>query len=443
MKTAKGLIVGIVVVALGFLVIYSQTGIPEEARKKKPEAAAAGYGGAISPLTPILEYVDSPVLPGEEKTLQAAKLNLHLLVQPAAMEKNIGKWVIVDCRPKDLYDEGHIPTAIHLGETCNDFFREDLEIKGIGVLKELARGRVEDLEKKLGKAGISQDKTLVFYDQREEPGATERGRYYGIFAGYVFVPFWYLEYMGHKDVRVLDGGIGAWTADGKSLEQKANKLQPTQFKANVVKSRLATTEEVLRIAKKEVDAQLVDSRTIDEYLGNSPTPKGHFLADKIRRGGRIPNTVLNVPHYFQLNVKDNPEAPKLRQIYQLHRLYQSLNKNKRTVLYCYIANRISFSYFVLRLLGFNDPAIYHDSWIVWGNDETLPVENLIMVAEVRPIAVIPEEIKPVKEALPAEKKAPAPAKKLAEPKKKEAPGYGDPEPVKKPAEPKKKEAPGY
>ncbi|OGW28194.1 MAG: hypothetical protein A2X59_10915, partial [Nitrospirae bacterium GWC2_42_7] len=280
----------------------------------------------------------------------------------------------VDCRPKDLYNEGHIPTAVHLGETCNDFFRDDLEIKGIGSLKELAMGRVEELEKKLGQAGISLDRTLIFYDQREEPGATERGRYYGIFAGYVFVPFWYMEYMGHKDVRVLDGGIGAWTAEGRSLEQKTNKLQPTQFKANVMKSRLATTEEVLKIAKKEVDAQLVDSRTIDEHLGNSPTPKGHFLADKIRRGGRIPNTVLNVPHYFQLNVKDNPDAPKLRQVYQLHRLYQSLDKNKRTVLYCYIANRISFSYFVLRLLGFNDPAIYHDSWIVWGNDESLPIE---------------------------------------------------------------------
>ena len=375
MKTAKGLIVGIVVVALGFLVIYSQTGIPEEARKKKPEAAAAGYGGAVSPRTPLLEYIDATATPGEEKKLKGMTLNLHLLATPADLEKNLGKWVLVDCRPKDLYDEGHIPTAIHLGETCNDFFRDDLEIKGIGVVKELAMGRVEELEKKLGKVGISHDKTLIFYDQREDPDEVRKGRYYGIFAGYVFVPFWYLEYMGHKDVRVLDGGIGAWTADGKSLEQKANKLSPTQFRANVVKSRLATTEEVLKIARKEVAAQLVDSRTMDEYLGNAPTPKGHFLADKIRRAGRIPNTVLNVPHYFQLNVKVNPDAPKLRPVHQLQRLYQSLDKNKRTVLYCYIANRISFSYFVLRLLGFNDPAIYHDSWIVWGNEEALPVET--------------------------------------------------------------------
>lgn len=370
-QLVKGLIIGVVVVMLGFLLIYSQTGIPKGAREERHEAAAAGYGGTVSPRTPLLEYIDAPITLGEEDTFKKANLNLYLLVQPKELEENIGKWIIVDCRPKDLYDEGHIPTAIHLGETCNDFFREDLEIEGIGLLKDLAMGKVEELEKKLGQIGISRDRTLIFYDQREYPDEVKRGRYYGIFAGYVFVPFWYMEYLGHKDVRVLDGGIGVWIAEGKPLEQKENKLTPTQFKANVVKSRLATTEEVLKIAKKKEDAQLIDSRIIAEYLGESPSPPGHFLADKVIRTGRIPNTIRNVPHYYQFI---DTQSAKLRPIYQLQRLYNGLDKNKRTVLYCYISNRISFSYFVLRLLGFKDPAIYHDSWIVWGNDETLPVE---------------------------------------------------------------------
>jgi len=417
LKVANSLIIAVVVVVLGFLVVYSQTGIPKEAREKKPEADAAGYGGTISPRTPLIEYVDTPASPEEEqRSLEGT--NLHLLVQPADLEKNIGKWIVVDCRPKDLYDEGHIPTAIHLGETCNDFFRDDLDIKGIGVLKELALGRVEELEEKLGRVGISRDKTVIFYDLREDPGEVAKGRYYGIFAGYVFVPFWYMEYMGHKDVRVLDGGIGAWTAEGKPLEQVAGKLPPTQFKADVVKNRLATTEEVLKIARGEEEAQLVDSRTMDEYLCQTQAPKGHFLADKVRRMGRIPNTDLNVPHYFQFI---DPRTAKLRPIYQLQRLYQSLEKEKRTVLYCYIANRISLSYFVLRLLGFEDPAIYHDSWIVWGNDETLPVEKMKMVAGVRPVVVVPEEVKPAEKVSP-EKKAPAPVKKPAKPEE-EAPGY--------------------
>jgi thiosulfate/3-mercaptopyruvate sulfurtransferase len=429
MKTAKGLMIGSVVVILCFLVLYSQTGIPEGARKGTPGAAAGGYGGGDDPETQIIaqlrEYAEAPALPGEEEKIKGT--NPHLLAKPEDVEKNLGKWIIVDCRPNDLYDEGHIPTAIHLGETCNDFFRDDLDLKGIGVVKGLAIGQVEELERKLGKVGIRHDRTLLFYDQREDPGEAPRGRYYGIFAGYAFVPFWYMEYLGHKDVRVLDGGTGAWTSEGKSLEQKANALPPSQFKANVAKSRLATTGEVLKIAKKEEDAQLIDNRTIDEYIGKFPTPPGHFMADKIRRAGRIPNTMRNVPHFYQFF---DPQTAKLKPIYQLQRLYGGLDKDKRTVLYCYIANRISLSYFVLRLLGFKDPAIYHDSWIVWGNDETLPVEKMKMVAVVKPVEVIPE-VKP-KEALPKGKAT------------EEAPGYGAPEQIKKPAKQKKgDEAPGY
>lgn len=53
--------------------------------------------------------------------------------------------------------------------------------------------------------------------------------------------------------------------------------------------------------------------------------------------------------------------------------FASASRDLFTVLYCYIANRISFSYFVLRLIGFQNPAVYHDSWLVWGNDDSLPV----------------------------------------------------------------------
>lgn len=368
MKTAKWIVVIISVIVLGFLTIYGQVGIPKGAEKLR--AVAAGYGGAVSPWTPMIAYVELPAGPGDEKIPEEA--NLHLLVQPADLEKNLGKWIVIDCRPKDLYDEGHIPTAIHLGETCNDFFRDDLEIEGIGVIKDLKLGRVEELEKKLGQVGISMDKTLLFYDQREDPEEARRGRYYGIFAGYAFVPFWYMEWLGHKDVRVLDGGIAAWVAEGKSLETKPNKLLPTTFKANVNERRLATTEEVLKIARGEIkDVQLVDSRIPDEFLGRTPTPPGHFLGDKIRWAGRIPNTVLNVPHFYQFV---DPATAKLRPLFQLERLYAALDKDKRAVLYCYIANRISLSYFILRYLGFKDPAIYHDSWIVYGNLENAPIE---------------------------------------------------------------------
>jgi len=367
MKTAKGIIIAVVVLALGLLIVYSQTGIPKG--KEKPETAIAGYGaGVSSPLTPMLPYVNLPAQPGEEGIPEGA--NLHLLVRPAELEKNIGKWTIVDCRPKDLYDKGHIPTAIHLGETCNDFFRDDLEIKDIGTIKDSRLGEVGEIERKLSQVGISNDKTVLFYDSarpsRDIPGN------YSILIGYAFVPFWYLEWLGHKDVRILDGGIEEWEAGGKPLETKPNSLKPSIFKANVVPNRLATTEEVLKIAKGEEDAQLVDNRMTAEFVGNVEVPPGSPLQGKIRRAGRIPRTTLNVPHTFYL--VNPPGDVKVRPVFQLKRLYAGLDKDKRTVFYCVTGTRAAIPYFLARLLGFKDPALYHDSWLVWGNDPSLPIE---------------------------------------------------------------------
>lgn len=369
MKSPRAIIVAIAVIAIGFLIIYSQTGLPKE--EGKHEAVAAGYGSGVpSPVTPMLAYVSLPPQPGENSLPKG--INAQLLVEPAELEKNIGNWIIVDCRPVDLYNAGHIPSAIHLGETCNDFFRSDLEIKGVGTIEDAGVGSIEELEKKLSEVGVRMDKTILFYDsanpQKDSPGR------YSILIGYAFVPFWYMEWLGHGDVRVLNGGIEAWTAEGKSLETKPNKLPTSSFKASVRKEKLATTEEVLKIAKKEERAQLVDSRIPDEFLCTVKAPPGSPLVEKIKRAGHIPGTVLNVPHTFQL--MNPPGDVKLRPIYQLQRLYQALDKNERTVFYCVTATRAALSYFVARLLGFKDPALYHDSWLVWGNDEGLPVECL-------------------------------------------------------------------
>lgn len=368
MKGSKAVIVAIVVVVLGFLIIYSQTGIPEGA--KEMHAAAGGYGGGGIEGVPT----PNPVfvgLPGDEGVIPPGA-NPHLLVQTGDVEKNKGKWVIVDCRDRNLYDQGHIPSAIHLGQSCNDFFRGDIELKDGRVVKNVGMKTVAELEEKVGRAGLSHDMTIVFYDG--EMGNPAAGRNYGILAGFQFVPFWFMEYLGHPDVRVLDGGILAWKAEERPLSTTANSLPPTTFKARVVAERLATTEEMIRIAEKEIkDVQIVDVRTPGEISGEVPAPPGHFLTDKIKNAGRIPDTDLAAPHFFQFA---DMETFKLKPIWQLQRIYASLNKDKRTVAICVLGNRSSMSYFVLRMLGFRNPANYHDSWFAYGNLEGVPMVTL-------------------------------------------------------------------
>jgi thiosulfate/3-mercaptopyruvate sulfurtransferase len=235
---------------------------------------------------------------------------------------------------------GHIPGAVNLGGECAKVLRDTtLRVK-----------KVEDLEKILGNVGVSMDKNVVVYaDAKLMTSST--------------VGFWILEYLGHDKVRFLNGGIEAWKAEGKPLEQGETKAQPETFKAKPVKSRLATTEEVVKIAKGEVKgANLIDSRTEKEHKGEDI---------RALRGGRIPHTTMNVSHIKTYDV----QMGRVHSMDELEKLYTGLDKGKRTIPYCQTGTRSTLAYLELRLMGFKDPANYDDSWIIYGSDVDYPVED--------------------------------------------------------------------
>lgn len=266
--------------------------------------------------------------------------NPKLLVTPADIEKNAGKWVVIDCRDDKAYAAGHIPGAINLGGACAKVMRDTtIRVKKTG-----------DLEKMLGEAGVSMDKPVVVYaDAKLITGAT--------------VAFWILEYLGHNDVRFLNGGIEEWKATGKPLDKAPAKLPAATFKANVVKSRIATSDEVVKIAKGEIkDVQVIDSRTEKENKGQDI---------RALRGGHIPNTTLHMSHVDTYHV----ETGELYSMDSLQSLFGKLDKNKRTIPYCQTGTRSTLTYLELRLMGFKDPANYDDSWIIYGSNVDYPVAN--------------------------------------------------------------------
>lgn len=263
-----------------------------------------------------------------------------LLVTPADIEKYAGKWVVIDCRDNKEYAAGHIPGAISLGGACAKVMRDTtIRVKKTG-----------DLEKLLGEAGVSMDKPVVVYaDAKLITGSS--------------VAFWILEYLGHNNVHFLNGGIEEWMSAGRPLEKNPTKLQAATFKAKVVKSRIATSDEMVKIARGEIkDVNVIDSRTEKEHKG-----------DDIRslRGGHIPNTSLNVSHVDTYHV----ETGELYSMDSLEVLFGKLDKNKRTIPYCQTGTRSTLIYLELRLMGFKDPANYDDSWIIYGSNVDYPVAN--------------------------------------------------------------------
>lgn len=295
--------------------------------KKKLKLTAAYF------LTMIFLFVCS-------SAYSADYANPQLLVTPAEIEKNAGRWTVVDCRDEKAYADGHIPGAISLGGACGKVLRDTtLRMKKTG-----------DLEKMLGEAGVSMDKTVVVYaDAKLITSAT--------------VAFWILEYLGHDKVRFLNGGIELWQEAGKPLEKDGQKLPASNFKAKVVKSRIAPTEEIVKIAKGELKGiNLIDSRTEKENKG-----------DDIRalRGGHIPNTTTNVSHIITYDV----QTGKIHAMDELEKLFDKIDKNKRTIAYCQTGTRSTLTYLELRLMGFKDPANYDDSWIIYGSNVDCPVAS--------------------------------------------------------------------
>jgi len=160
-------------------------------------------------------------LPGDEGVIPPSA-NLQLLAGIEDIEKNVHHWVIVDCRDKESYNEGHIPSAIHLGETCNDFFRGDLEVKGQGVFKHLGMRRWMSLKRNSALPDQhGEDRRLLMTAKWEilQPGRAT--------ASWQDMPLCRFGSWNISGIRMsvsLDGGIMRWSAAGKTLETKENRL---------------------------------------------------------------------------------------------------------------------------------------------------------------------------------------------------------------------------
>ena len=110
----------------------------------------------------------------------------ELLVTPKALSAALNSGVgplLLDLRPAEQYAAGHLPGAVHL------------DIWGISLIDTdpaPLRAFLWIIEHLFAERGVSADRPVVLY---EETSGTRVAR-----------AFWFLEFFGHPDVRVLDGG---------------------------------------------------------------------------------------------------------------------------------------------------------------------------------------------------------------------------------------------
>ncbi|MDA8174823.1 MAG: rhodanese-like domain-containing protein [Nitrospiraceae bacterium] len=270
----------------------------------------------------LLSYVFVPF------AAKAAVENPALLVNGQWLAAH-GKAVVVDVRAEKDYAAGHIPGAINIPV---DSLQGGPDAVPFPVKRE---------EKTLGANGLSIDSEVVLYGNRIS----------------AFREFWILDYLGMPDIHVLDGGIENWkgqTATAKTV------LKPAQFKARPVRTKYATTAYV-RAHLKKPGVILLDARTPAEY---------HGMVALALRGGHIPGAInINAWENFQKG------STLLKAPDQLKKIYAGLSRKKEVIVYCQNGSRAVTSYFTLRLLGFRKVATYIPSWVEWGSNEKLPVQE--------------------------------------------------------------------
>jgi thiosulfate/3-mercaptopyruvate sulfurtransferase len=256
-----------------------------------------------------------------------------------AEKANSSKLRIIDYgRKLQDYEKGHVPGAVFVDrKTVWD------NVKGIpGMLPS-----VETMVAELEKAGLSNDNTVVIYDGSG-----------GLWASRLF---WALEYLGHKDVHILNGGWNKWLQEGRPIQMEASIAPRGDFTVYIQPDLLSTREWILENLTNP-GVQIIDTRSPMEYTG----------ADlRAARGGHIPGAV-NINWILNLTPNDSKTFQPGK---ELTELYESMkiSKNKTIVTLCQTGVRGAHTYFALRLLGYPKVRVYDGSWAEWGNDFGTPV----------------------------------------------------------------------
>ena len=264
----------------------------------------------------------------------------HDLVDVAWLASHLGQVLIVDCRftgDRDssvaAYRAGHLPGAVH------SYWLDlsDVDTSVMTLLPDPDRAVAA-----LSALGIGPDTEVVAYADTADLYAAR---------------LWHLlRVHGHRQVRLLDGGLEAWIAAGHRLDTGDVVPRPTAFRPAPAPEAAIEVDELWHRLDQ---LQLVDTRTPAEYAGTEA---------RAARGGHIPGAALlpwtdliDGHGHFRDGAAIGRRAARV-----------GLDRAAETVTYCQGGVRAAHAALALRSAGFDRVRVYNGSWAQWGNDPALP-----------------------------------------------------------------------
>ena len=186
----------------------------------------------------------------------------HLLLwDPATLAAHLdaGDVVVLDVRRGEPYANGHVPGARHFSVYGINTYDSDP-----APLASFTRMWAFQI----AGAGIRREDVVVVCSETTDESAARA--------------FWFLEYLGHERVAVLDGGIRAWEAAGQPLAHEATPPAASAYRYEAVASVCASWSDVAA-AIDDPATVILDTRSDGEWYGED--------ARGAARAGAVPGAV--------------------------------------------------------------------------------------------------------------------------------------------------------
>ena len=235
--------------------------------------------------------------------------------------------------PKDDYLAGHIPRAV--------YFDVDAVSDHANPLPHMFPS-AEQFGRDVGALGIANSDTVVVYDA----------------GGWVAAPrvWWMFLSYGHRDVRILNGGLKKWRAEGRTVEAGEARAKPATFKASYDPRRVRSIEAMIANVASRAE-QVIDARAADRFEGRAPEPRPGI------RAGHIPGA-LNVPYNNLFDAATGTMKP----LDELKKAFAGAGVDTTKPIVTSCGSGVSAGVLTLALyrLGIEDTALYDGSWSEWG-----------------------------------------------------------------------------
>ena len=241
--------------------------------------------------------------------------------------------------PRD-YAAGHIPGSVFL--SMGALSDPDDAIQGQIATRDQVSAALSGI-------GVEPSQTVVLVDRQNNLQSARA--------------YWVLKYYQHPSVRLLNGGIPKWTADGGAIDAEAVEVVASTYTAGPADEDVRTSWQYVVDHVEDPQTLICDARSPDEFLGRDV---------RAARGGHVPGSV-NLE--WTVAVQSDGTFKSAGDLFSLYSR-AGFTPDKQIITYCQSGVRGAHTWFVLHeLLGYPSVRNYDGSWNEYGNNPDSPIES--------------------------------------------------------------------